>query len=82
MSFNIGNLRFIDSFQFMASSLENLVANLYVDEPDKYKNFDNMKKYYKGEALELLCRKGFYPYEWVDSDDKLNHTGLPERKEF
>ena len=43
MSFNIGNLRFIDSFQLMASSLENLVGNLYVDEPDKYKNFDNMK---------------------------------------
>ena len=40
------------------------------------------EKYYSGEPLDLLCRKGFYPYEWVDSDDKLNHIGLPERKEF
>lgn len=83
MSFNIGDLRFIDSFQFMASSLEKLVENLYSDDVNnKYKNFDNMKKYYSGEALDLLCRKGFYPYEWVDNDDKLNHVGLPERKEF
>ena len=39
-------------------------------------------KYYSGEALELLCRKGFYPYERVDSDGKLNHIALPTRKEF
>ena len=36
MSFNIGNLKFIDSLQFMASSLEKLVDNLY-DKDDKYK---------------------------------------------
>ena len=28
MSFDIGSLKFIDSFQFMASSLETLVENL------------------------------------------------------
>ena len=43
MSFNIGNLRFIDSFQSMASSLENSVGNLYVDDVDKFKNFDYME---------------------------------------
>ena len=43
MSFNIGsNLKFIDSVQFMASSLEKLVDNLF-DSNDKYKNFENMK---------------------------------------
>ena len=43
MSFDIGNLKFIDSLQFMASSLEKLVVNLY-DDTDKYKNVPNMKK--------------------------------------
>ena len=40
MSFNIGNLQFIDSLQFMASSLEQLVVNLY-DNDDKYKKFSH-----------------------------------------
>ncbi len=41
-----------------------------------------MKRYYSGEILDLLCRKGYYPYEWVDSDDKLNYIGLPEKDNF
>jgi hypothetical protein len=80
MSFGIGNLKFIDSLQFMASSLEKLVENLY-DKKDKYTNFNHMKKYYNNE-LDLLCQKGFYPYEWVDSVEKLNHDGLPPINEF
>ena len=80
MSFNIGNLKFIDSLQFMASSLEKLVENLY-DKNDKYSNFNHMKKYYEPE-LELLCQKGFYPYEWVDNVEILNHIGLPPSSEF
>lgn len=80
MSFNIGSLKFIDSFQFMASSLEKLVVNLF-DENDKYVNFNNMKQYYNNE-IDLLCQKGFYPYEWVDTDDKLNYVGIPPIESF
>ena len=40
-----------------------------------------MKKYYNND-LDLLCRKGFYPYEWVDNNDKLNYEGLPDIKDF
>ena len=32
--------------------------------------------------MDLLCRKGFYPYEWVDSEAKLTHDGLPSRDKF
>ena len=82
MSFDINHLRFIDSYLFMAESLEKLIENLY-DKEDKYKNFPNMKKYYNDDELKLLCRKGFYPYDWMDNNDKLNHyQGLPTKDEF
>ena len=60
MIVTVGDLRFIDSMQFMASSLEKLVEHLY-DEKDKYKNFTHMRKYYN-EHMDLLCQKGYYPY--------------------
>jgi hypothetical protein len=56
LSFSIGPLKFIDSFQFMASSLEKLAENLY-DKEDKYKNFHNMKREFP-EHIDLLCKKG------------------------
>ena len=27
--------------------------------------------------MDLLCRKGFYPYEWVDGIEKLAYEGIP-----
>ena len=80
MSFKFGPLKFIDSFQFMASSLEKLVDNLY-DDNDKYKNIPCVKQYFN-DHMDLLCRKGFYPYEFVDSDDKLNYPELPPKESF
>ena len=38
MTFSIGDLKTIDSFQCMASSLEKLVDNIY-DPSDKFNNF-------------------------------------------
>ena len=60
MSFDIGHLRFIDSFQFMASSLESLVENL-VDEKatNKYHNFNNMDL--NGTSPDIF---GLQVYEW------------------
>ena len=53
MSFSIGNLKFIDSMQFMASNLEDLVNNLY-DKEIKHKHFTRTKRYFP-EHIELLC---------------------------
>ena len=53
-------LRFINSLRFMASSLEKLSSNLKIDQ------FVNLKKYYSGNQLSLLLRKGVYPYNYVD----------------
>ena len=70
MSFKIGDLKFLDSFQFLSSSLEQLSNNLY-DETDKFKNFNNMKKFFP-DNYKTLCQKGHYPYEWFDSTDKFD----------
>ena len=79
MTFSIGDLKFIDSFQFMASSLEKLVENLYDPSEDKFQNFKFMKQNYP-EHMELLCQKGYYPYEWVNGVDKLDHKRLTTKK--
>ena len=80
MSFGMGPLKFIDSFQFMASSLEKLVTNLY-DENDKYKNFHSMKQYFESD-MDMLCKKGFYPCEWMDDISKMDFVGLPPKETF
>ena len=70
MSFDIGHLKFIDSFQFMASSLDTLVENL---KDDNYSKFNCMKSEF-GDHMDLLCGKGSYPYEWFDNVNKFEHT--------
>jgi hypothetical protein len=34
------------------------------------------------KAYECSQTKGYFPYEWVDSLDKLNHCSLPPRETF
>ncbi|PFX14317.1 hypothetical protein AWC38_SpisGene21541 [Stylophora pistillata] len=72
-------LRFIDSFKFMASSLDKLVKNL-AKKGESF--FQNTGKYYSGEKLKLLMRKGVYPYEWMDSIHKLDEPQLPPKEAF
>ena len=69
-------IRFIDSFKFMAASLDKLVNNLPKDD------FNNLKRYYVGDELNLLSRKGVYPYEYMDSLEKLKETKLPPKEAF
>ena len=69
-------IRFIDSFKFMATSLDSLVNNLPKDD------FNNLKRYYTGDKLSLLTRKGVYPYEYMDSLERLKETQLPPREAF
>ena len=77
MSFMLGNhLTFIDSFQFMSSSLDKLVSNLPA-EALKYTN-----KRFQKEKFKLMTRKGIYPYDYMDSFEKFNKTELPTKEEF
>ena len=69
-------LRFIDSFKFVASSLDKLVENL-----DKHCCV-NTGKFYKGKQLSLLTRKGVYPYEYACSCERFDDKQLPPKEAF
>ena len=76
MAFMLGNhLVFLDSFQFMSSGLDKLVSNL----PRKSLKYTSQK--FKGKKLDLMARKGVYPYDYMDSFDKFNEK-LPMKEEF
>ena len=70
-------LRFIDSFKFMPSSLDSLSKNL-VRGGKKLFGFED----YSELQYDLLTRKGVYPYEYVNSWDRFNETQLPPISAF
>ena len=70
------NLVFIDSMQFMNSSLDKLDKNLS-DEDFKY-----LVEEFGHECLEILKQKGTYPYEYINNFKRFNEEKLPPRKYF
>ena len=70
-------LRFIDSFKFMSSSLDSLTKNL-VSGRKKLFGFED----YSELQYDLLTRKGVYPYEYINSWDRFNETQLPPIEAF
>ena len=60
----------------MGTSLETLVNNLPKD------GFNNLENYYTGKEAELIKRKGFYPYEYMDTVERFKETELPPKKAF
>ncbi|XP_065650459.1 uncharacterized protein LOC136078605 [Hydra vulgaris] len=69
-------IRFLDSYRFMPSSLDALSKNLTKEQ------CKNIGEFYKGKQLDLLMKKGVYPYDWVDSIDKFNEAQLPPKESF
>ena len=67
---------FKDSLKFLSSTLEALVNNLPKDD------FINLLKYFTPEEAEILKQKGFYPYEYMDSEEKFNDTKPPPQEAF
>ena len=70
-------LRFIDIFKFMGSGLAKLVGDL-----DKSKDVRVTNKFYKGRSLDLLLRKGVYPYDYMVGYNRLFETKLPSIENF
>ena len=65
LSFKIGNLRFLDSLQFLTASLDTLVQSTAADGTDK---FSHTARHYPDS--DLIFAKGNYPYEYMDGRDK------------
>ena len=77
MAFMLDNhLNFIDSFQFMSSSLDKLISNL-PKEAFKYTSEE-----FTGKKLSLMSKKGMYPYDFMDSFEKFDQTELPAKEQF
>ncbi|KAK3801763.1 hypothetical protein RRG08_043778 [Elysia crispata] len=74
ISFSLGQLRFIDSAQFLLASLDKLVS---ANKPEAFQ----ITARYEPDR-ELLLRKGVYPYEYMDSWERFEETQLPPKEDF
>ena len=75
ISFSLGNLKFIDSVNFLLSSLEKLVKGN--DE------FPIMQRRFPEENWQRLPqKKENYPYEYMDSFERFSETQLPDKEKF
>ena len=70
------NQIFINSFQFKNQSLSNLAINLPKD------GFYHTKNEFGSNSLELITKKGVYPYDYMDGFDKFKEEGLPSIENF
>jgi len=78
IQFQIGNLGFLDSFQFLSTSLEELVSLLLKSGKD---NFVHTTAHLRTDD-DIIFAKGVYPYSYVDSRKKFAETQLPSISEF
>ena len=70
------SLVFIDSMQFINSSLDKLAKNM----SDKY--FKYLIEEFGSKNLELLKQKDAYPQEYMNSFETFKEEKLPARKCF
>jgi hypothetical protein len=75
---------FIDSYRFLGASLDNLTNNFKDNESFKH-TINHLKNKYpqlNKDDLNFIIRKGVFPYEYLDTFDKLNDTKLPNKRSF
>ena len=68
-------IRFLDSFKFTLSGLNGLVKNLSREDLKETARFF-------GEKIDLVSRKGVYPYEFMDDFEKFKKQSLPKKTSF
>ena len=77
MALMLGNhLNFIDSFQFMSSSLDKLISN-----PPK-EDLKYTSEEFTGKKLSLMSQKGVYPYDFMDIFENSTKRNYQLRSSF
>ncbi|XP_061187991.1 uncharacterized protein LOC133196056 [Saccostrea echinata] len=86
ISFSLGKLDFVDTFQFLSTSLDKLSANLGKEGIHK---FPHVRAYVASShpgneqsKLQLLSRKGVYPYRYMNSFKRFQESTLPPQRAF
>ncbi|XP_039288489.1 uncharacterized protein LOC120352367 [Nilaparvata lugens] len=73
--------QFINTFRFTPDSLDNPVINLVKSAEEVSTVLPHTAREF-GDKLELVSRKGVFPYKYCDSWEKLEETSLPPKEEF
>ena len=83
VSFQLGNLRFLDSLQFLGpgASLDVLAANL-TEFPHLKEQFEKVWSLGDLNDVNLLCQKGVYPYSHIKNFEVFEETRLPPKEAF
>jgi hypothetical protein len=71
-------IRFIDTFQFLTSSLDRLSSSL---KHDDMRHTLLLRENYRLDD-DVLFSKGIFPYSYLDNDEKLDDGQLPPIEEF
>ena len=69
-------ITFLASNHFYKGSLDGHASNL------EDSDFKHLISEFSADKLEIIKRKGLYPYEWVDSYEKFNNKELPPKECF
>ena len=70
-------LKFIDSFQFLSSSLSTLAKNL----PEVH-YARHIQKVFPTCSDSIIVQKGVFPYSYLSSEERLWETQLPPKEAF
>jgi len=65
----------------MSESLDTLSSNLKKEDKKQTVNYWKNKNF-TDEQIDLLLKKGVFPYDWFDDQEKLKYDSLPEKKYF
>jgi hypothetical protein len=77
------NLVFKDSLQFLSGSLESLVSCLLKGGKSKFvRTCEAFSTVTDAEGVDMLLRKGVYPYDYMGDVARLQEDRLPAREHF
>ena len=81
-SFSLSKLLFLDSYQFLNSSLAQLTEYLRQSGEDQFVITKNIFSNYWQDYKDLILKKGIYPYDYMCSFEKFEETKLPPKELF